>query len=43
VALVIDFNDLDAFMEMLASDAGASAKAEDGVIDAGLMMFTEVK
>lgn len=43
VGLLVDVTDMAAFEAMLLSPEGAAAKAEDGVIDAGMMMFAEVK
>lgn len=42
-ALVLDVADMDAFQALLASPEGDAAKTEDGVIDASLRAFTEVK
>jgi len=42
-ALVVDIADMEAFQALLASPAGKAAKAEDGVIDASLRSFAEVK
>jgi ketosteroid isomerase-like protein len=41
--LVIEVSDLVAFEAMLSSDEGAAAKAEDGVIDSTMRVYTEVK
>jgi ketosteroid isomerase-like protein len=41
--LVIDVADMAAFEAMLSSDEGAAAKAEDGVIDTSMRVYTEVK
>jgi ketosteroid isomerase-like protein len=41
--LLVDVTDMAAFKAMLNSDEGAAAKAEDGVIDEGMRVYTEVK
>jgi len=41
--LVIDVTDMAAFQAMLASEEGATAKAEDGVIDKSMRVYMEVK
>lgn len=43
IELVVDVADMDAFQAFLNSDEGAAAKAEDGVIDAGMRTYMEVK
>lgn len=43
IGLVIDVADMGALQALLDSPAGAQAKAEDGVIDATMRVYTEVK
>jgi ketosteroid isomerase-like protein len=43
VSLLIDIADMEAFHAYLNSEEGAKAKAEDGVIDKGMRVYTEVK
>jgi ketosteroid isomerase-like protein len=43
MGLLVDVNDMAAFEAMLNSDEGAAAKAEDGVIDKSMRVYTEVK
>jgi ketosteroid isomerase-like protein len=43
IELLVDVEDMEAFQAFLASPAGAKAKAEDGVKDATMSVFAEVK
>ena len=43
VGLLVDVADMEAFHAYLMSEAGAKAKAEDGVIDKGMRVYEEVK
>ena len=43
VSLVVDVADMEAFDAYLNSEEGATAKAEDGVIDRGMRVYVEVK
>ena len=43
VGLVIDVEDMEALQALLASPAGAQAKAEDGVKEATMVVLTEVE
>ena len=43
IGLLVDVADMAAFEAFLNSDEGASAKAEDGVIDKGMGFYMEVK
>jgi ketosteroid isomerase-like protein len=43
VCVLVDASDMAAFEAFLNSDEGAVAKAEDGVIDKGMRVYTEVK
>jgi uncharacterized protein (TIGR02246 family) len=43
IGLLVDLTDMEAFSAFLNSDEGAAAKAEDGVIDKGMRVYTEVK
>lgn len=43
VGLLIDVEDMEALQALLASPAGAQAKAEDGVKDATMAVFAEVE
>jgi ketosteroid isomerase-like protein len=43
MGLLIGVTDMDSFQALLESPQGAAAKAEDGVIDASLQVFSEVQ
>jgi ketosteroid isomerase-like protein len=43
IGLLVDLTDMEAFSAFLNSDEGAAAKAEDGVIDKGMRVYSEVK
>jgi len=43
VAVIFEVSDMDAFMSHVNSPETQSAKAEDGVIDKGLMFYAEAK
>ena len=43
VGLLVEITDMDAMTAWLSSPEGASAKAEDGVIDSTIRLMTEVK
>ncbi len=43
IGLLVDVADMEAFYAFLNSEEGAAAKAEDGVIDKGMRVYSEVK